>query len=283
VRFTIPIRNIASVGVLLLAAVAQKPVSMDDGRQTNTRPPVLEQVGIDQHVGQTVPLDLAFTDEHGREVRLADYFHRGRPVLLALVYFDCPMLCNQVLNGTTSALGVLQFTAGKEFDVVAVSFDPRETPELAAAKKKTYLDRYKRPGAEAGWHFLTGKQPSIDALTRAVGFRYMWDEKTSQFAHASGLMLLTPEGRLAQYYYGIEYAPRDLRFGIMEAAQERLGTIVDQLLLYCYHYDPTTGKYGLITMRVLRLTSALTVLVLGTFMFVSFRRDKRNARSLREV
>jgi protein SCO1 len=283
----------ATFRILLFAAATLLPVSgqkiggnmrsVDDVRQTNTRPTVLEQVGIDQRLGESIPLDLKFTDEAGREVRLADYFHHQRPVLLALVYFDCPMLCNQVLNGTTSALGVLKFNAGTEFDVLAVSFDPRETPEMAAAKKKVYIDRYKRPGAERGWHFLTGDETSIAALTKAVGFRYVWDEKTTQFAHASGVMLLTPEGKLAQYYYGIEYSARDLRLGMIEASQEKIGNVVDQMLLYCYHYDPTTGKYGFIAMRAMRIGGALTVLALGTFMVVSFRRDAKTARELREV
>jgi protein SCO1/2 len=279
-------RALALFLLLSIPLLAQKiggGRSIDDGRQVNTRPTVLEQVGIEQRLGESIPLGLKFTDESGREVQLAEYFHQKRPVLLALVYYDCPMLCNQVLNGATSALSVLKFNVGQEFDVLAVSFDPRETPEIAAAKKKVYLDRYKRPGAEGGWHFLTGSPDSIQALTKAVGFRYVWDEKTSQFAHGSGLMLLTPEGKLAQYYYGIEYAPKDLRWGIIEASQEKIGTVVDQVLLYCYHYDPTTGKYGFVAMRAMRIGGALTVLALGTFMIVNFRRDAKRARGPREV
>ncbi len=252
-------------------------------RQANTRPRVLEKVGIDQRLGEFVPLDLKFKDEQGQDVQLGRYFHQKRPVVLALVYYDCPMLCNQVLNGMTSALGVLKFNTGQEFDVVAVSFDPRETPGLAAAKRDVYLNRYKRPGADKGWHFLTGSQESITALTQAVGFHYVWDEQTSQFAHGSGLMLLTPEGKLAQYYYGIEYSPKDMRLGIIEASQEKIGTVVDQMLLYCYHYDPTTGKYGLIAMRAMRIGGALTVLALGTFMVVSFRREMKMAREPRQA
>src|SRR5437016_3533032 len=169
--------------------------------QQNTRPPVLNQVGIDQHLGTQLPLDAKFKDETGKDVILGDYFLTKRPVLLAIVYYDCPMLCTQVLNGMTSALGVLKFNAGKEFDVVAVSIDPRETPEIAAAKKKTYIDRYRRPGAEQAFHFLTGQQPAITAVTKAAGFRYVWDEKTQQYAHQSALILVTPDGRVAQYYY----------------------------------------------------------------------------------
>ena len=250
----------------------------EDVRNTNTRPRVLEQVGIDQRLGSLVPLDLKFRDEAGREVLIGDYFQQKRPVLLALVYYDCTMLCNQVLNGLTSALGILRFNAGQEFEVVAVSFDPRETPEDAAAKRKVYLDRYRRPGAEKGWHFLTGSQASIDALTKAVGFHYVWDEATKQFAHGSAVMLLTPEGRIAQVYYGIEYSPKDMRLGMIEASQEKIGGLVDQLILYCYHYDPATGRYGAMVMRMVRLGGLLTVLLLGTFVVVNFRRDARTGR-----
>ena len=234
--------------LLLLTAAAHAQMngniaSSADMRQ-NTRPSVLTQVGIDQRLGEQLPLDLKFKDEYGKDVVLGNYFNQGRPVLLALVYYDCPMLCTQVLNGMTSALGVLKFTSGKEFDVLAVSFDPRETPEIAAAKKKTYIGRYRRAGAEQSWHFLTGSQPSITALTKAAGFRYMWDEKTQQFAHASALILVTPDGRLAQYYYGIEYSPKDMRLGMIEASKQHIGNVADELILFCYHYDPGTGKYS---------------------------------------
>jgi protein SCO1 len=184
------------------------------------------------------------------------------------------MLCNQVLNGMTSALQVLKFNTGKEFDVVAVSFDPRETPELALAKRKTYLDRYKRPGAETGWHFLTGQKDAIDALTKTVGFRYSWDDKSNQFAHASALILLTPEGKVAQYYYGIEYSPKDMRLGIIEASNEKIGNVADRLLLFCYHYDPMTGKYGALVMRLVRIGGILTMVVLGGFIALSVRRER---------
>lgn len=256
--------------------------SSEDLRRQNTRPSVLEKVGIEQRLGHTVPLETRFRDELGREVRLGDYFHK-RPVLLALVYYDCPMLCTQVLNGLTSALGVLKFNAGHEFDVIAVSFDPRETPQLASAKKQVYLNRYKRQGADQGWHFLTGSQESITALTQATGFHYVWDEKTSQFAHGSAVMLLTPEGKLAQYYYGIEYSPKDMRLGMIEASNEKIGNVVDQVILYCFHYDPTTGKYGAVAMNLIRAGGVLTVLLLGTFMAVNFRRDSRNSRRYPEL
>lgn len=254
----------------------------EDLRQQNTRPSVLEKVGIEQRLGQPLPLEARFRDEIGRDVKLGDYFHK-RPVVLALVYYDCPMLCTQVLNGLTSALGVLKFNAGQEFDVVAVSFDPRETPRLAGEKKQVYLDRYKRPGADQGFHFLTGSPESIKELTEAAGFHYVWDDKTSQFAHSSAIMLVTPEGKLYQYYYGIEYSPKDLRLGMIEASKEKIGTVVDQLILYCYHYDPTTGKYGAVIMNLVRMGGVLTVLLLGTFMAISFRRDAKHGRGYPEL
>jgi protein SCO1/2 len=261
---------IASVS---LFAQLKSPEPFDRGNR-NQQPQIFDQVGIDQKLGAQAPLDLRFKDESGRDVQLGNYFNQKRPVILALVYYDCPMLCNQVLNGMTSALQVLRFNAGKEFDVVAVSFDPRETPALALAKRKTYLDRYKRPGAEAGFHFLTGQKDAIDALTKTVGFRYSWDDKSNQFAHASALILLTPEGKVAQYYYGIEYSPKDMRLGIIEASNEKLGNVADRLLLFCYHYDPMTGKYGALVMRMVRIGGILTMVVLGGFIVLSVRRER---------
>jgi protein SCO1/2 len=254
-----------------------------DVRNINQRPSVLQQVGIDQNLGASLPLDAKFKDENDKTVAIGDYFNHKRPVLLALVYYDCTMLCTQVLNGTMSALNVLKFDAGKDFDVIALSFDPRETPELAKEKKKTYLERYRRAGAEQGVHFLTGEKAQIDRVTQATGFRYQWDDRTSQFAHASALILVTPEGRIAQYYNGIEYSPKDMRLGIIEASQEHLGTLVDKVVLYCYHYDPMTGKYGALTMRILRLCAVATVLILGSFMAISFRRDSRLSRENKKL
>ncbi len=246
---------------------------------SQAKPAILDDVGITQRLNQPVPLDLAFRDENGKSVRLGDYFGR-KPVILTLVYYQCPMLCTEVLNGLTSTLGVLTFDVGKEFNVVTVSFDPRETPKLAAAKKRTYLNRYRRPGAEQGWHFLTGDQASIDALTKAVGFHYAWDPNAQQFAHATAIEVLTPDGRLAQYFYGVEYSPKDLRFGLIQASQNKIGSVVDQVLLYCYHYDPATGKYGPVVMNIVRVAGALTVLVLGVFLLVMFRLEpKKRARA----
>ena len=243
----------------------------------NERPAALREVGLDQKLNGQLPLDAMFKDENGRDVALGEYFGKGRPVVLALVYFECPMLCTQVLNGLESSLRVINESIGKEFDVVTVSFDPRETPVLAAAKKQAYLDRYQRPEAAQGWHFLTGSQASIDALTRAAGFSYAWDEQSQQFAHASGIIVATPEGRLSRYFFGIDYSPRDVKFALIEASSNRIGSLADQLLLYCYHYDPAAGNYGFAAMRAVRIGGAVTLVALFGFMFVSIRRDQRAA------
>jgi protein SCO1/2 len=246
----------------------------DLGIPSSAVPAPLREIGFDQNLDQAVPLDIPFADEHGRAVRLGEYFG-ARPVVLALVYYDCPMLCTQVLNSLASTLKVLSLDPGRDFEVVTVSFDPREKPALAAAKKATYLDRYKRPGAAESWHFLTGGQASIDRLTKAAGFRYVWDESLKQFAHPTGVIVLTPQGRLSRYLFGVEYGPRDLRFALVEASAGKVGTPVDQVLLYCYHYDPETGRYGLVIMRVVRIAGAATVLALGAFIVVMLRHDKR--------
>lgn len=237
----------------------------------NVRPPGLKSVGIQQNLNQQIPPDLMFTDDLGRTVRLGDYFGK-RPMILNLVYYNCPMLCNEVLSGLENSLRMMKFDVGKEFDVLTVSFDPRETPEMAAQKKSVFLKRYKRPGAEQGWHFLVGRQDAIHALTEAAGFQYEYDEQTKQFAHASAIMILTPQGKIAQYYYGIEYPPKDLRLGLVEAGQGEIGSVVDQLLLYCYHYDPNKGKYSAIVMRIVRLAGVATMLSLGALIFLMARR-----------
>jgi len=238
----------------------------------NQRPPGLANVGIEQHLNEQIPPDLTFRDESGKTVRLGDYFGK-RPMILNLVYYNCPMLCGEVLSGLTSTLRVLRFDLGREFEVITVSFDPRETPQIAAEKKKQYLERYGRKGAEQGWHFLTGQQDAIAALTKSAGFQYEYDAKTNQFAHTTAIMVLTPKGKIAQYYYGVEYAPKDLRLGLIEASQNKIGNLVDQVLLYCYHYDPATGKYGAVIMRVVRLAGLATILLLGAFIAIMFRLD----------
>jgi protein SCO1 len=237
-------------------------------------PDVLKEVRIDQKLGAQVPLDLRFRDEAGREVRLADYFAKGRPVVLSLVYYECPMLCNQILNGLVGTLEAVSFTPGQEFEVVTVSFDPRETPELAAAKKETYLRRYRRTGAEGGWHFLTGDKEAVERLAEAVGFGYVWDERSEQFAHASAIMVATPDGVLSHYFYGIEYPPKELRLALVEASGGKVGSPVDQLILYCYHYDPTAGRYGPAIMNIMRAAGVATVFgVVALVLALRRRRD----------
>lgn len=246
---------------------------------SNGLPDALQTVGIDQRLGESLPLSAEFKDEEGKPVQLGEYFNKGRPVILALVYYECPMLCNQVLNGLTGTLKGINFNAGKEFDVVAVSFDARENekPDLAKNKKISYLERYGRPGTENGWHFLTGSQASIDAITGAAGFKYKWDEKSNQFAHASAIMIVTPDGKLSRYFYGIDYAPKDVKLGIMDSAASRIGSVADQLLLYCFHYDPTTGKYGFAILRVLRTLGVATLLGMAAMGFVFWRRSRTRA------
>jgi protein SCO1/2 len=243
------------------------------GDPSSARPGILGKIGIDQRIGQQVPLDLEFVDENGRQVRLGDYFGR-RPVILALVYYECPMLCTQVLNGLVTALGVMNFEPGREFDVVAVSFNPKEGPGLAAQKKASYLERYGRPHTAGGWHFLTGSDASIQRLTEAMGFRYAYDEKIGQYAHGAGIEVLTPRGVIAKYYYGIEYSARDIRFGLIQASEEGIGTPIDDVLLFCYHYDPATGRYGATVLGLVRLGGIATVLGLLTFLAVSLRRER---------
>jgi len=243
----------------------------------HVRPPRLENVGIEQHPDAQLPPDLAFRDETGKPVRLGDYFGH-KPLILDLAYYNCTMLCGEVLSGLTSALKMVKFDLGKEFEVITVSFDPRETPEMAGAKKKDYVHRYGRPDATAGWHFLTGHAEAINALTKAVGFQYQYDPKINQFAHATAIMVLTPQGRVSRYFYGVDFPPKDLRLGLVEASQGKIGNAVDQVLLYCYHYDPATGKYGAIVTNILRLAAAATILILGIFLFIMFRLERSVAR-----
>ncbi len=247
-----------------------------EARAPSGLPKALNDVGIDQKLDEQLPLDLVFKDENGESVKLGNYFGK-KPIVLSLVYYQCPMLCNQVLNGMVTAFKVMAFQPGQEFEVVTVSFDPRETPALAAAKKNTYvnyLPEARRASAGAGWHFLTGDEASIKRLTDAVGFRYHFDEATNQFAHASAVYVTTPQGKLARYFYGIEYAPRDLRLGLIEAADNKIGSPVDQLLLYCYHYDPATGKYGARVMNLMRAGGVVTLAALVGMLLMLRRRDR---------
>jgi protein SCO1/2 len=237
----------------------------------NVKPPGLTNVGLEQRLNAQVPADLAFRDETGKPVKLGEYFGK-RPLILSLVYFRCPMLCNEVLAGVEGSLKAISFNPGQDFDVLTVSFDPKDTPESATEKKAEMLKHYKRDGAAGGWHFLTGSQESIDALTKAVGFQYQYDTTTDQFAHTTGLMILTPDGKVAQYYYGVNFPPRDVRLGLIQASQNKIGTLADQVLLYCYHYDPKTGKYSAMINRIIQLGGGLTILSIGTVLLVLLRR-----------
>jgi protein SCO1/2 len=270
-------RFAAAVACVLLCASGARAVRLPANTgEPSGSPPILQRVDFEQRLGTQVPLDLPFRDETGRTVRLGDYF-QGKPVVLTLSYYECPMLCTLVLNGLTSALRALRFDLGKEFVAINVSFNPRETPELAAAKKATYLKEYRRPGSEAGWHFLTGDEESIRRLTEAVGFQYAWDERNQQYAHATGLVVLTPGGQIARYFYGVEFSPRDLRFALIEAARGKIGSPVDKLLLYCFHYDPSTGRYSALALNSIRIGGVLTVAALISFIVVMLRRERRAA------
>jgi protein SCO1/2 len=249
----------------------------EPGMAASAIPAPLREIGFDQYIGRRLPLGEIVRAEDGRVAPLREYFG-ARPVVLVFAYYSCPMLCTQVVNGLASAVDVLSLEPGRDFDVVVLSFDPHDTPSAAAAKKTAYLERYKRTGASAGSHFLTADPPSIDRLTKAAGFRYVWDAQTKQFAHPTGVIVVTPDGRMARYLFGIDYGPRDLRLALVEASAGHVGTAVDSLLLYCYHYDPMTGRYGFLVMRALRVAGVATVLILGAFITVLIRLDRRRTR-----
>jgi protein SCO1 len=254
-----------------------KTYDPNDAGVSNGIPAALKAVGIDQKLNEQLPLDAEFTDESGNLVEIGSFFNQKKPVILALVYFECPMLCNEVLNGLTGSLKGISIDAGKDFDVVAISFDARENdkPDLAKNKKASYLTRYGRPESENGWHFLTGTQEEIDKVTKAVGFNYQYDEKTEQFAHAGGIMVLTPEGKISRYFYGVDYSPKDLKFGLMESSDGKIGNVAEQLYLYCFHYDPSTGKYGLTILSVLRLAGIATMLGIAGMLFGFWRYNRK--------
>lgn len=271
--------QIAVAAVLLLCiSPAFAQAGMDP--TADRLPPQLSDVSIEQRLNQQVPLELPFRDERGQTVTLGQFFEPGKPVILSLVYFDCPMMCSQVLNSLATTLQRLKFDPGTQFQVLTVSFDAREQPATAAAAKAKYLSVYNRMGAGRGWHFLTGDQSSIDALSNAVGFHFRWDARTQQFAHATGIMLLTPEGRVSRYYYGARYFASDLRLGLVEASQNHIGTLADQIILYCYHYDPRTGRYGMIVFRVIQISGGFTLVLLVSFVVFLIRTDpNRRARA----
>lgn len=258
-----------------LAAAIGFLAALTSAAAQTTGPDLQNDVSVDQNLDAQIPLDLRFRDEAGRSVALGEYM-RDKPTILVLAYYECPNLCTQVLNGLVKGLRPVSFSAGDEFDVVVVSINPRETPALASEKKASYLKEYRREGAEQGWHFLVGEQQSIDRLAQTVGFRYVYDPRSKQYAHGAAIMIVTPQGRISKYFMGIEFAPRDLKFGLMEASQERIGNLADQVLVLCFQYDPKTGTYGFITMRAIQAGGLLTLLAFGIFVIRSMRRDKRN-------
>ena len=264
--------------MLLLACAIPSLAQIVTEPPAERLPPQLGNVGIEQRLNQQVPLDLEFRDETGRPVRLGEYFHAGKPVVLSLVYFRCRLLCNQVLSSLAGALRYVKFDAGRQFEVLTVSFDPAETPEMAQAAKKQYLTIYGHAGGENGWHFLTGQEASIRALSDAVGFHYYHDPGSNQFAHATGIMLLTPQGRISQYYYGAKYFPSDLRLGLIQSSRNRIGTIADQIVLYCYHYDPRIGRYGAMVTRLIQVSGAATLLIFGSILLFLFYSDPHQRR-----
>jgi len=248
---------------------------MEPGTLATAKLPQLENVSFKQHLNAPLPLDAHFKDENGRDVTLAHYFGGERPVVLAFVYYSCPMLCTQVMNGVSRAVKVLPFTPGKDFDVVFISFDPRDQPVTAAAKKTALMNYWSLQNQSGAWHFLTGEEPEIKKVTSAAGFFYVWDDKTQQYAHLSGLLVLTPDGRLSRYFYGVEYSPKELRLALFESGQGNIGSVVDELLLYCYHYDPANGRYGAVVMNLVRLGGVLTVLAIGGFILLMRRQERQ--------
>jgi protein SCO1/2 len=268
IRYRASLLPLAALALCLLGGASHaQPLSQEQ----------VERIGIDQRLAEQLPLDLVFADERGQQVKLGQYFG-ARPVVLTLVYYECPMLCTQVLNGLVRTLRMLSFEMARDYEVVTLSFDPRETAQLAAAKKAEYAKALGKPGAEAGWHFLTGSQEQIDQLAKAVGFRYEFDQRSGQYIHAAGIAVATPAGRLARYFYGVEYSPKDLRLGLIEAANEQIGSPVDQFMLLCFSYDPASGKYTLAVLKTLRLAGGVTLLVLGLYVLVALRRERRSRR-----
>ena len=267
-------RGTAETSILLLMLWLILTTAGAGWAHNETRPAALREVAFDQKLNQQVPLDLVFRDETGKTVRLADYF-KDKPVILNFVYYKCRDLCPLLLDGVVRSLRALSFDAGNQFDVLTVSFDPNDGPALAAAKKADLVEKYSRPGGGAGWYFLTGDEASIQRLTQSVGFRYNYDARTGEFGHATGIILLTPEGRTSRYFYGIDFSPRDLRLGLIEAAAEKIGSPIDQLLLFCYHYDPAAGKYSLLVTRVIQVAAGATVLALAAFISVMLLRERK--------
>jgi len=255
-----------------------RDIGVGPGLKSNDVPEILEHVGIEQKIGASLPLDLTFYDSDGDAVALGDYFV-DKPVILTLVYYDCPMLCTEVLNGLSRSLAPLNYSIGDEFEVVTVSFDPKETPALAKKKKEVYTQRYGRPGTYEGWHFLTGDESAIDAITHKVGFNYAFDESTKQFVHGSAIIIATPQGDVSHYFFGIEYPSEDVRLALIESSENKLGNVFDQVMLYCFNYDPEQGRYGVVIMNAMRVAGLITLVAMGSFMIFMFQRDRRGRRN----
>lgn len=283
-RLTRPI-SLLTLAILLscpsLFGQALGPASQASGVNPNSKlPPVLQKVGIDQKLSAQVPLDVPFQNAQGETVTLRQYLHGGnRPVVLSLVYYNCPMLCPRGLDALSNSLGLMTLDPGKDYQVITVSFDPRDTPQTSAHQKQMQVQKLNRNGAEQAWHFLTGSESSIQQLTQSVGFRYQWDPQSKQFAHATALILLTPQGKVSKYFYGIDYSPTDLRLGLVQASGEKIGSFVDPILLFCCEYNPMTGRYDLLISRVLALCAAITVLLLGGLVIFMFRFDRKRKDS----
>jgi protein SCO1/2 len=277
--------------VLLLACAANASAQMsmrnDDKQEgtSNTLPTILNKVGVSQNLNHQLPLDTTFTDETGKTVKLADYFG-SKPAVMAMVYYQCPMLCSEEMDGVTSALEMVRYQPGKDYNVIFISIDPTETPAMAAQKKALYMHRFGRPGTSGGWHYLVGTQPNIDAVTNAFGFHYVKvpgpDGKLTQYAHTSAIAVVTPQGRLAQYFYGVEYSPKDILFALDQASGGKVGSPVEALVLYCYHYDPHTGHYTITIVRLIQLACLGTVAFLGIFMFLMFRQEAKGKYALKQ-
>ena len=278
-------RHIVGIAAFLFAVctLRAQTVPANVGPTAATLPPVLRDVGFEPPLNAPMPLDLRFRDETGRSVQLRDYFEQQKPVVLAFVYYGCPMLCDQVEQGVVGALRMLSFNPGRDYEVVFVSFDSRETPEMAAEKKKKALAHFRRPETDSGWHFLTGSKESVEAATNAANFRFSFDAKNNLFAHASGVMILTPDGRISRYFYGIEYPGRDMRLGLVDASAGKIGTPIDHVLLFCYHYDPSTARYSASILKIIRLGGVLTILCIVGWIWISRRRETLAAtRNLRQ-
>ncbi len=263
----------ASTGLALMLAGAASGSPNGSIVPSSEMPGVLKSVGYDQRIGEKVPLGVPWRDEHGRAVTLGDYLKGQKPAVLVMAYYHCPMLCDLVLQGVETGLKPLSLDPGREFDVIVAGIDPKETPALAAAKKKEILARYARPGTENGWHFLTGPQDSISRLAQSVGFRYVYDPRRNQYAHAAGMVILTSEGQVSRYLLGVEFPARDIRLGLVESGHGKLGTVVDQVLLYCFHYDPLVGRYSAVTLNIMRLSAVVTVVALALFVVFLRRRE----------